>query len=318
MTKSFIISLLLLVAIAIHAQTPRRATPEQPLNVAFWIFPDVVTVDLTGPMEVFVKASRMTRGSYRIYTVAATDTLLRTEAGGLTLRPDYTVANAPAPDILVIPGMPNNLTQQVLANQPLLNQLRALAGRSQSLLSVCTGAYWLGQLGLLDGRRVTTHWAAADSLARRFPKAIVVRRVRYVQDGKLTTTAGVTAGIDGALRLVEQHSGRAISDMVMRAIEYTPQPPFDPNAGQMPMRKPVRQVRSVTGSLKKVVTAKTDASARKAVQPAAQIVNATDPVCHMRVSSTTVHRHTHQSKTYGFCAASCRAVFAADPATYLK
>ncbi len=297
-----------------RAQTTLKATPEQPLNVAFWVFPGVVNLDLTGPMEVFIKANRMTRGAYRLYTVAVADTLLPTERSGLRIKPDFTVDNAPAPDILVVPGMPNSMTQPVLTDQSLLNGLRALAGRSKSLLSICTGALLLGQIQALDGRRVTTHWAVVDSLARRFPKASAVRQVRYVQDGNLTTTAGVTAGIDGALRLVEQYSGTAVAQMVTRAMEYSPQPPFSAdrlgaNRPKMAYRgRPVLSAPKSTGALKAPVKA----------GPGGIIVNSTDPVCQMRVAATTTHRHTHQGKTYGFCSAGCRAVFAANPLTYAK
>lgn len=300
------------------AQTTRTATPEQPLNVAFWVFPGVVNLDLTGPLEVFTKANRITKGAYRLYTVAGADTLLATERGGLRIKPDFTVDNAPEPDILVVPGMPNAMLEQILADQALLAQFRTLARRSKSLLSVCTGAFLLGQIQALDNRRVTTHWAVVDSLARRFPKASVVGQVRYVQDGNLTSTAGVTAGIDGALHLVEQSSGRAVAQMVMRALEYTPQPPFSaPGVGHAPghpMGTTNRPVRSATAAARPGATPKPTEKAG----PAGAIVNAVDPVCQMRVAPTTPHRHTHQAKTYGFCSASCQAVFAANPTTYVK
>ncbi|MBC8082459.1 MAG: DJ-1/PfpI family protein, partial [Hymenobacter sp.] len=87
-----------------HAQQLPAATPQRPLNVVFVVYPGVEVLDLGGPMDVFIKAGRLTNGGYRCYTVSLTDSVVATEQGGLRLTPDYTFANAPKPDILVVPG----------------------------------------------------------------------------------------------------------------------------------------------------------------------------------------------------------------------
>ena len=297
---------------------PKPQSKLKPLNVAFLVYPGVEVLDLGGPMDVFVKASRVTNGSYRCYTVAFTDQPLMTEAGGLRLQPDYTLRNAPAPDVLVLPGGPPAPLQQVLNNTVAMQQLTELVRRAPTVMSVCTGAFLLGGTRALDGHRATTHQLMTDSLARRFPRVTVARHVRYVQDGKLLTTAGVTAGIDGALALVEQHSGRPIADMVCRALEHTRQEEsMKLNAAKKPPTASPHKPMTMSAA-RVAASAQQTTTKAELVTNSAPLASATDPVCHMRVAVTTVHRYAYQGKTYGFCSASCKAVFAAKPSMYLS
>ncbi len=309
-----------LLSSASRAQTLPAATPQRPLRVAFLVYPGVEVLDLAGPMDVFVKAGRLTNNSYRCYTVALADTLLATEAGGLRLRPDYTLANASAPDVLVVPGAAPGPIRQLLANAAALQQLDALSRRAGVTMSVCTGAFVLGGTHALDGRRATTHRLMTDSLARQFPRAQVLRHVRYVRDGRLLTTAGVTAGLDGALALVEEASGRPVAETVARTLEYSRQegratPPPSAAPRKMPMRMSMtRPLASKTAPKAGTKPAATPATAAKTNAPLAA---AADPVCHMNIKATTPHRHVHRGKTYGFCSESCKTVFSANPAVYV-
>ena len=295
------------------AQTLPAATPQQPLTVAFLVYPGVEVLDLGGPMDVFIKAGRLTNGSYRCYTVAFADTLLPTEAGGLRLRPDYTLANAPVPDVLVVPGAAPAPIRQLLSNAAAMQQLQALTHRAGVVMSVCTGAFLLGGAHVLDGHRATTHRLMTDTLARQFPNATLVRHVRYVRDGQLLTTAGVTAGIDGALALVEEASGRPVAETIARTLEYPWQ-----EAPAMPKLPPAPR-RPMSGTRPMAPAAPRKAAPKRAGAPvpAPPLAALTDPVCHMGIKATTSHRHAYRGKTYGFCSESCKTVFVANPTVYV-
>jgi transcriptional regulator GlxA family with amidase domain len=188
-----------------------------PRTVLILVFDGVQSLDVTGPLEVFAGANRhlTARGggapAYQIAVVSPGGAPVRTSSG-LTLVPDGDLAAAAAPHTLVVPGgegaRPGN--EQVAA------WLRRNAPMAQRITSVCTGAFLLATAGLLAGRRVTTHWAYADALGRQFPDVTVDPGPIYVRDGAFVTSAGVTAGIDLALALVEEDVGRAAALTVAR------------------------------------------------------------------------------------------------------
>jgi transcriptional regulator GlxA family with amidase domain len=179
------------------------------------LFDDVQSLDVAGPVDVFAGASRYltARGErgYQVLTASLGGGPVRTTAG-LRLTPDLDLADAPSPQTLVVPG--GDGTRH--GGRGLADWLRANAGRAQRLVSVCTGAFLLAEAGLLDGRRATTHWRYCDSLARRHPEVTVEPDPIFIQDGDVTTSAGVTAGIDLALALVEADHGRDTALAVAR------------------------------------------------------------------------------------------------------
>lgn len=299
------------------AQTLPAATPQRPITVAFLVYPGVEVLDLGGPMDVFVKAGRLTNGSYRCYTVAFTDTLLTTEAGGLRLRPDYTLAGAPVPDVLVVPGAAPVPIQQLLGNAAAMQQLEMLTRRARVVMSVCTGAFLLGGAHALDGHRATTHRLMTDTLARQFPKAALVRHVRYVRDGQLLTTAGVTAGIDGALALVEEASGRPVAETIARALEHTRQEAPEISKALTAPRMPMNRTQLVAPAASRKMAPKRASVTSVPAPNDAPLVAPADPVCHMGIKATTPHRHAYHGKTYGFCSESCKTVFVANPTVYV-
>jgi transcriptional regulator GlxA family with amidase domain len=152
----------------------------------------------------------------RVFTVARARELV-TAIGGLKVMPDYAWSDAPAIDLLVVPG--GFGTRALLRDEPTLAWVRSAAARASLVTSVCTGALVLAQLGLLAGRRATTHWAAHDLLASLDPSIQVDRRSRVVSDG-VVTSAGVSAGIDMAFDVVEQLCGRAVADETAHYIDY--------------------------------------------------------------------------------------------------
>jgi transcriptional regulator GlxA family with amidase domain len=167
------------------------------------LFDGVQSLDVTGPLEVFAGAERHTPGTYRIRTASLDGGPVRTSSG-LTLVPDGTLDAVPDPHTLLVPG-----GQGTRRPDPrLVDWVRGHGPRAARLVSVCTGAILLAEAGLLDGRRVTTHWAYCDKLARDHPALEVDADPIYVRDGHVATSAGVTSGIDLALALVEEDLGR--------------------------------------------------------------------------------------------------------------
>ena len=194
-------------------------------SVGILIFDDVEVLDFAGPFEVFSRTrtvagadSRRTDDSapFEVFTVARTrDTV--TAIGGLKVLPHYSWADAPAIDILVVPG--GFGTRALLHDEATLSWIRETAGRTRQVTSVCTGALLLAKAGLLQGKRATTHWAGLELLASIDPTIRVQRERRVVHDG-IFTSAGVSAGIDMSFAVVEQICGRAVALETAHYIEY--------------------------------------------------------------------------------------------------
>ncbi|MGV9881390.1 GlxA family transcriptional regulator [Streptomyces sp. NPDC003006] len=178
------------------------------------LFEGVQSLDVTGPVEVFTGAGHCVGdadGGYLIRTASLDGAPVRTSSG-LTLVPDSALADAPDPHTLLVPGGAGTRP----ADPGLIDWLRAHGPRARRLVSVCTGALRLAEAGLLEGRRATTHWAYCAKLAKEHPGIEVDPDPIYVRDGHVATSAGVTAGIDLALALVEEDLGRAVALTVAR------------------------------------------------------------------------------------------------------
>jgi transcriptional regulator GlxA family with amidase domain len=177
-------------------------------------FPDAQVLDVTGPAEVFSVANRL--GAAPAYRVDVTSrgggTVPTTSGIALATRAVGSVRGAL--DSLVVAG--GEGTAAALADGALVRGVRRLAGRARRVTSVCSGAFLLAEAGLLDGRRVTTHWSAAGTLARRYPTVTVDARPIFVRDGHVWTSAGVTAGMDLALALVGDDHGPELARAVAR------------------------------------------------------------------------------------------------------
>lgn len=170
-----------------------------PLHVGVLMFEGVELLDFAGPAEVFIVAGE--GALYRVHTVAEQEGPLRT-MGGVQVTPSCTCATAPPLDIVVVPGGDmRNLGPDGLA------WLRRAAAASQVTMSVCMGAFLLARAGLLNGVEATTHAWGLAGLAGAAPGCRVVGGRRFVDAGRIVTTAGVTAGIDGALHLLERFHG---------------------------------------------------------------------------------------------------------------
>ncbi|MFF8860637.1 GlxA family transcriptional regulator [Streptomyces sp. NPDC015139] len=207
------------------------------------LFDGVQSLDVTGPLEVFAGAERHTPGTYRIRTASLDGGPVRASSG-LTLVPDGALTEEPDPHTLLVPGGEGTRSP----DRRLTDWLRARGPRAGRLVSVCTGAVLLAAAGLLDGRRATTHWAHCDRLARDHPAVRVDPEPIYVRDGHVSTSAGVTSGIDLALALVEEDLDRDVALAVARHLVVFLRRPGNQAqfsaqlAAQTAQRAPLREV----------------------------------------------------------------------------
>jgi len=193
-----------------------------PLTTGILLFEDFEELDAVGPWEVFAMARMNGHEEDRVVTIAERAGPMRA-AKGMRMIPDHAFADAPPLDVLVVPG--GQGTRREAENPALLEWLRKAAEPCTWVTSVCTGSLLLHAAGLARGRRVTTHWAFVAQLRER-GDVEVLERVRYVRDGNLVTSAGVSAGIDMALWLVGQLHGPAHARLTQKLMEYEPAPPY--------------------------------------------------------------------------------------------
>ena len=186
-------------------------------TVAMALFPDFLLLDMAGPLEVFSIANRYLPAAdhYQILTLGTEPGPLRA-SNGVMVQADLLLEQAlDAYDLLLVPGGPGAYNE---CHPALLPWLRAAVPRARRFGSICTGAFVLGYAGLLDGHRVTTHWHYTERLIKAFPKAIVETDRIYLQDGRLITSGGVTAGIDLALSVVAQDHGKQVAVEVAKVL----------------------------------------------------------------------------------------------------
>lgn len=187
------------------------------MEIALLLYDGLAPLDAVGPFEVMRNVP-----GWDVRTVAKEKGECRSEDGSLALLADHALAEVSAPDIVLVPGGAGN--RRLLGDAELLDWLREVDRATKWTTSVCTGSLLLGAAGLLDGKRATTNWVVLDAL-REFGAEPVGGR--FVEDGKLITAAGVTAGIDMALHLVAREVSPEMAQAVQLGIEYDPDPPFD-------------------------------------------------------------------------------------------
>jgi transcriptional regulator GlxA family with amidase domain len=188
------------------------------MRIAVLVLPGVQMLDVMGPIDVFNEGARQARqrDAYQFELIATTPGPVRA-SNGIVFQSDSTLDSCSADiDTLLVAGGPTIATAQ--HDPQLLDWLRIKSRNVRRLASVCSGAFLLAQAGLLDGRHVTTHWNASARLARNFPMVKVESDQIYIQDGDLYTSAGVSAGMDLALAMVEEDLGRAVALKVAREL----------------------------------------------------------------------------------------------------
>jgi cyclohexyl-isocyanide hydratase len=237
------------------------------LQIGSLLFEGIDQIDLTGPFEVL---SRIPNATYRIYgkTMAPVRDL-----HGLRLMPDAVLADAPPLDVLHVPG--GHGQEALMDDAEVLNWIARQASGACSIFSVCTGALICGAAGLLKGRRATTHWASFHLLP--YFGAIPVNE-RVVIDGARVSAAGVTAGIDGALRLAAELRGDEVAQTIQLHMVYAPEPPFDSGTPETAPSAILEQARRSARaiSVRREQTARRVAARLGIAVPAA---NSNDPAC---------------------------------------
>ena len=227
----------------------RSAGRSDPLRIALFAYPRVQALDLSGPLELFARATRLLRDESRShpgYSLA----VVGTEAGplsassGFRFLPDTTfrALRGEVDTLLVVGGLG---VDALLGDRAILGWLRRMAGRVRRVGSVCTGAFLLAEAGLLDGRTVTTHWSRAAELARRYPRIRVEEDRIWVRDGGVYSSAGVSAGMDLALALIEEDLGAEVALGVARAMVMYLRRPGDQSQYSAPLRLQAAETPSV-------------------------------------------------------------------------
>ncbi|HEY1867731.1 MAG TPA: DJ-1/PfpI family protein [Candidatus Cybelea sp.] len=260
----------------------RLIPPQGGVPVAFLLAEGAVTIDFAGPWEVFADAHVVGRSqpAFNLYTVAETTAPI-VAGGGMTIVPKYSLGNAPPPKVVVVPAQsgPTAAVKQWLT---------ATARNADLIMSVCTGALILAEAGLLSGHLVTTHHSALTMLAMQYPSASVVRGVRFVDNGAIATSAGLSAGIDLALHVVARYYGKETARLTAYEMEYQSESWLTAN----------------------------NAAYLKA--PIARVGDAICPVCWMEVDPKKSPRLLYRGASYYFCEPEHEQIFAAAPQRFLN
>nr|WP_272595511.1 DJ-1/PfpI family protein [Paenibacillus apiarius] len=184
------------------------------------MFNDVEVLDFAGPFEVFaVTGQTLTTASspFLVKTVSE-DGKIVTARNGLKIQPDYSYADAPQFDILIIPGGPGSRTE--MYNKATIKWVQERMDKVDIMASVCTGALILAEAGLLDGKTVTTHWNSYDRLESDYPSLTVKRNVKFVDEGKIVTSGGISAGINMSFHLVNRLLGKEVATNTAKMMDY--------------------------------------------------------------------------------------------------
>lgn len=187
-------------------------------KVAILIFDEVEVLDFCGPFEVFAVTGRgWEQKPFEVFTVAEKSEAV-IASNGLSVNPRYTIGDCPQADILIVPGGIG--TRREMQNQTLIDWIKGAADKAEMTLSVCTGSLLLAKAGLLDGASATTHWAAMDLLREVAPRATVRPEKQFVDNGRVMTSAGISAGIDLSLHAVGKLHGEDVAAATARWMEY--------------------------------------------------------------------------------------------------
>lgn len=193
------------------------------VSVAIYLFSGMEVLDFAGPYEVLTTAARVaqrlnpgTTGAFRVFTVAEELAAVQARAG-LTVTPDFALDGHPAVDLLIVPG---GVVSGELKKPVVTGWIKRTAAMAKITASVCTGASLLARAGVLEGKRATTHWEDLDDLQRDFPNIQVLKNRRWVDEGSVVTSGGISAGIDMSLHLVERLAGRELALATARQMEY--------------------------------------------------------------------------------------------------
>lgn len=191
-------------------------------QIAFVLYPGLTPLDLIGPLQALSAVPRVDP-SYEVMVVAETAEPVMSDSI-VSLGPSHTFDDTPEPFAIVVPGG-GDPTLEAAGHKPLVDYVAEAGAAADIVMSVCTGAIILATAGFLQGRRATTHWAYTDVLENL---GVDVVRARWIEDGKYLTTAGVSAGIDGGIHLVQRLLGDDVAKLTQLGMQYEPEPPLGP------------------------------------------------------------------------------------------
>ena len=187
------------------------------MNIGIYIYDQAEVLDFSGPFEVFSVANRLAKLGWNIWLVAEEKSLVEAR-GVFQVKPHYSIQNVPELDVLIVVG---GVHSDELRKTEVINWIRKTTEKTQITASVCTGAFLLAEAGLLDGLEVTTHSEDIPDLQRNYPNLQVRKGVRWIEQGKLFTAAGISAGIEMSLELVARLAGAELAERTARQMEYT-------------------------------------------------------------------------------------------------
>lgn len=190
--------------------------PATRMNVAILIYDNVELLDFAGPLEVFSLAYRDTVKLCNVYTVGLNTELIKSQKI-LQIKPQYTLDNCPIPDIIVLPGGDTRLIRK---SEKLITWLKENIDSIDIALSVCTGVSILGEAGLLENQTATTHKYSIERMSAEYINTKFLANKRFIDNGKIITTAGISAGIDGSLYVVQKLFGKDVTDAIVDWMEY--------------------------------------------------------------------------------------------------
>ncbi len=193
------------------------------MNVGIFIFHDIEVLDLGGPFEVFSVATRVkarldpaSPPPFNVFTIGETTAPIHAR-GGLIVTPAFSFTDHPPIDLLIIPG---GIVSAELKKENIIHWITTTSAKAKLTASVCTGSFLLAQAGLLTGKRATTHWSDIEEMKSLFPKVTVEDQVRFIDQGHIITSAGISAGIDMSLHLVSRLQSESLAIATARQMDY--------------------------------------------------------------------------------------------------
>ncbi|MBP3972852.1 DJ-1/PfpI family protein [Bacillus sp. WL1] len=187
-------------------------------SVGIFLFNEVEVLDFAGPFEVFSVTEVKEEKPFTVYTVSQNGEMI-TARNGLKIQPDYSIEDLPPVDILIIPGG-KGVRENEVKNDTIINWVRQQMKEVKLMTSVCTGALLLAKAGLLEGLQATTHWASIQTFKKDFPNVEVMENVKFVDEGHIITSAGISAGINMSFHIVKNLLGVEIAEDTAKSMEY--------------------------------------------------------------------------------------------------
>lgn len=186
------------------------------MNIGIFTYENAEVLDFAGPFEVLSTAKRLSKNAWNIFLIGQYGDTVNAR-GGFLISPHYSFRDCPELDVLIVPG---GIHTTELDKREVISWIAQTAGQVQVLASVCTGAFLLAEAGLLDGRQVTTHWEDIADLRHNYPKLDVRENLRWIEQGKIITSAGISAGIDMSLHLVSKMASPELAVFTARQMDY--------------------------------------------------------------------------------------------------